>query len=578
VQIAKYRKHIFLTVATCSVVAIGIFAWLNEDNTSSAADARNFNASNIMSDFVMTNKSSMSEAQIQAFLSSKNPCNDRNISKAAAYPNIKYNIKDGKFVCLAEESFDGESAARIIWQAAQDYNINPQVLIALLEKEQGLITDTWPNHIQYRSATGYGCPDTADCDSKYYGFKNQVRNAANFFRAYQTGNTGWYKLVWPGNKYTGAWQPFDYSLQYHPNTGCGSVSTRIENRATASLYSYTPYRPNQAALNAQSGEGDGCSSYGNRNFWMFFNKWFGDTSGAFIGGVDYSPVFDSEYYMSNNPDIKSATGGSTHLALQHFVNYGMNEGRQGTLDFNVITYRNRYADLRSMFRNNLTSYYRHYLLYGLGEGRTANGSQTLVPISSLGGKTYSSVYQYDSYLSKNPDINRKYSGDDIGALEHFVNYGMSEGRVASDLFDINSYREGYRDLRLAFGDNLKLFFMHYIDIGKNEGRQGVNNEASGTSTLNGVNYSGIYNFNYYRNNYSDIKNAFALNDTAALSHFVRYGMSEGRQATASFNVTYYINRYGDLRNAFGNNLQRYYMHYIQHGIQEGRIGTNTNTP
>jgi hypothetical protein len=69
-----------------------------------------------------------------------------------------------------------------------------------------------------------------------------------------------------------------------------------------------------------------------------------------------------------------------------------------------------------------------------------------------------------------------------------------------------------------------------------------------------------------------------LDDLAALSHFVRYGMSEGRQATASFNVTYYINRYGDLRNAFGNNLQRYYMHYIQHGIQEGRIGTNTNTP
>ena len=124
-QIAKYRKHIFLTVAICSVFAIGVFAWLNRDNMSSAADARNFNASNIMSDFVMTNKSTMSEAQIQAFLVSKNPCNDRNVSKASSYPHLQYNIKNGKFVCLAEESFDGESAARIIWQAAQDYNINP---------------------------------------------------------------------------------------------------------------------------------------------------------------------------------------------------------------------------------------------------------------------------------------------------------------------------------------------------------------------------------------------------------------------------------------------------------------------
>lgn len=274
-KILKLKKHILLTSLLLVLFAGVVFVWLNKDSSSSAADARRFNASNIMSDFEMTNKNSMSEAQIQSFLVSKNPCNDRNISKASNYPNLQYNIKDGKFVCLAEESFDGESAARIIWQAAQDYSINPQVLIVLLEKEQGLVTDTWPNNIQYRSATGYGCPDNADCNGKYFGFKNQVRNAANFFRAYQTGNTAWYKLVWPGDKYTGAWQPFSYNLQYHPNLSCGTVPTLIENRATASLYSYTPYRPNQAALNAQTGTGDSCSSYGNRNFWIYFSDWFG---------------------------------------------------------------------------------------------------------------------------------------------------------------------------------------------------------------------------------------------------------------------------------------------------------------
>ena len=288
-EIVRAKKHILLPILALILLVIGIFAWLNKDNLSSAADARNFNASNIMSDAVMTNKSSMSEAQIQAFLRSKNACNDTNVGKAAQYPNMRYNIKNGKFVCLAEESFNGESAARIIWQAGQDYNINPQVLIVLLEKEQGLITDTWPNsNVQYRSATGYGCPDTAACDTKYYGFKNQVRNAANFFRAYQTGNHGWYKTVWPGDKYTGAWTPFNYNLQLHPNIGCGTVSTHIANRATASLYSYTPYRPNQAALNAQTGTGDGCSSYGNRNFWMFFSNWFGDTQKSLFSDMDVS--------------------------------------------------------------------------------------------------------------------------------------------------------------------------------------------------------------------------------------------------------------------------------------------------
>jgi len=315
-EIIKSKKRLTLIALLCCVLALGAILWINRDNLSNAADARQFNPSNIMSDFVMTNKSSMSEAQIQAFLLSKNSCNDRNVSKAASYPHLQYNIKNGKFICLAEESFNGESAARIIWQAGQDYNVNPQVLIVLLEKEQGLITDTWPNHIQYRFATGYGCPDTAACSDKYYGFKNQVRNAANFFRAYQTGNTGWYKLVWPGNKYTGTWQPFDYNLQLHPNIGCGTVSTRIENRATASLYSYTPYRPNQAALNAQTGTGDGCSSYGNRNFWMFFSDWFGPSTGmptalianvgtgaTSIGGYTTADGFQHAVSIKSNGDI-----------------------------------------------------------------------------------------------------------------------------------------------------------------------------------------------------------------------------------------------------------------------------------
>lgn len=274
-NILKLKKRTLLRSLPLVLLAGFVFMWINKDNSSNAADTRRFNANNIMSDFEMTNKNSMSEAQIQSFLLSKNSCNNTDTYKAAWYPSVQYSIKDGKFVCMAKESFNGESAAHIIWQAGQDYNINPQVIIVLLQKEQGLITDTWPNSIQYRSATGYGCPDNADCDSKYFGFKNQVRNAANFFRAYQTGNTGWYKLVWPGDKYTGTWQSFNYNLRYHPNLSCGTVPTLIENRATASLYSYTPYRPNQAALNAQTGTGDSCSSYGNRNFWMYFSDWFG---------------------------------------------------------------------------------------------------------------------------------------------------------------------------------------------------------------------------------------------------------------------------------------------------------------
>src|SRR5690606_6003187 len=60
------------------------------------------------------------------------------------------------------------SAALIIHRVAESCGISAKVLIVMLQKEQSLITDDWPWPIQYRSAMGYGCPDTAPCDTQYY--------------------------------------------------------------------------------------------------------------------------------------------------------------------------------------------------------------------------------------------------------------------------------------------------------------------------------------------------------------------------------------------------------------------------
>ncbi len=262
------------TIVTAAFIVIGlafgVWSYLQLQRPADAADLRNFDPSNIMSDSVMSNKNSMTEAQIQTFLESKNPCNNTNISKASVY----HKVKDGRFVCMYEDTFNGETAAHIIWQAAQDYSINPQVIIVLLQKEQGLITDTWPNSIQYNKATGYGCPDTAACDAQYYGLKNQIRQAANLFRNVLNG--GWTNYP-VGNNY----------VQYNPNTACGGTTINIKNRATSALYRYTPYQPNQSALNAGYGAGDSCGAYGNRNFWLYFTDWFGLTTDIIWSPMKY---------------------------------------------------------------------------------------------------------------------------------------------------------------------------------------------------------------------------------------------------------------------------------------------------
>ena len=288
--------------------------------------------------------------------------------------------------------------------------------------------------------------------------------------------------------------------------------------------------------------------------------------------VDYSAVFDAAYYANRYPDLKAAFGNDESALLQHFIQYGMAEGRQGSSQFDVYSYKNLYPDLRAAFGNNLKSYYMHYISNGKAEGRKATGVKSIQnPITTYNGVDYSSVYDYNFYIKKYSDLARIYTNDEVGLLAHFVNCGMAEGRQAKADFDVFSYRNQYQDLRLAFGKDLKSYYFHYMNSGKKEGRiaTGVKTLQNPVTRYNGIDYSAVYDYNYY-STYGDLQSAFNGDDIALLSHFINNGMSEGRQASKNFNVQIYKNNYTDLQQAFGNNLKPYYMHYIQNGKAEGR--------
>jgi hypothetical protein len=261
---------------------------------AAALSGSQFNAGRIIDDFVFSNKNTMSPQDIQNFLNAKVPNCDYNGTQNSThwnggagryYTRAEWGALNGEsapFVCLkdywenpttkannlhfATIAGGGKPASQLIWEVAQEYNINPQILLVLLQKEQSLVTDDWPWTTQYRSATGYGCPDTAPCDAQYYGFYNQISNAAWQFK-YYAANPNSYNFRAQRNNYIG----------YNPNASCGGTTVFIQNQATAGLYIYTPYQPNAAALNNLYDSGDGCSAYGNRNFWRMFNDWFGPT-------------------------------------------------------------------------------------------------------------------------------------------------------------------------------------------------------------------------------------------------------------------------------------------------------------
>lgn len=158
--------------------------------------------------------------------------------------------------------------------------------------------------------------------------------AARLFRSVIDQSPSWYSPYIKGANY----------IQWNPNTACGGSTVNIQNWSTAALYDYTPYQPGGSVKCGRTG--DYCSAYGNRNFWLYFTNWFGTTIGAMHNGVDYSPVFDATFYLENNPDVMQATGGNAAYAFQHFITYGMRQGRIGSANFNINSYRNANADLR----------------------------------------------------------------------------------------------------------------------------------------------------------------------------------------------------------------------------------------
>jgi len=231
------------------------------DRTLPEPPATEFEPGLIVSDDAFYNADAMSEDAIQAFLEQV-PCRaDRGIDCLADHAETTTTKPAvGGTHCAAYEGGVDEPASRIIEKVADACGISPRTLLVLLQKEQSLLTR--PTAAGYERATGYACPDTADCDQKYFGFFNQVYSAAWQFRQYTEH---------PERRYMIGATP----IGYNPDAACGASTVEVRNQATANLYNYTPYQPNPATLADPEG-GDACGAYGNLNFWRLWHRWFGD--------------------------------------------------------------------------------------------------------------------------------------------------------------------------------------------------------------------------------------------------------------------------------------------------------------
>jgi hypothetical protein len=266
-------------VATALLCSIGLAAIPAGDAPEAeAASGWDFDAGYIISDSNFYDSNSMDANSVQAFLNAHVPtCHpewDNNPNDITCLKDYwtQTTWKSADAYCSGYDS-TWQSAAQIIDGVARSCGISQKVLLVTLQKENALVDHAFPSSWRYRTAMGYGCPDGAACDAQYFGLFNQIYNAARQFKIY-AAHPSWYRYRAGQNNY----------IQWNPDAACGGSTVYIRNQATASLYNYTPYQPNNAAKAAGYGLGDGCSSYGNRNFFLYYSDWFGSPAGFEVKG------------------------------------------------------------------------------------------------------------------------------------------------------------------------------------------------------------------------------------------------------------------------------------------------------
>lgn len=222
----------------------------------------------IFSDEVFRNSVTMDAAAIQTFLDTQG-CEGDGCLRTATYTWPAADVAWCSPIPGGQGSF-----ASMLATISVACRINPQIVLVMISKEsQGLTRNPVP-----AALTGFGCPDTgpggsANCDREKAGVWAQTFGMAQAFaRLYADPS----RINYPvGQTSQILWNVAE--------TGCGAAPVTVRSTATAILYTYTPYQPNEAAMAAYPGQGDTCSSYGNRNAFRLFQAWFGSTGGGKAG-------------------------------------------------------------------------------------------------------------------------------------------------------------------------------------------------------------------------------------------------------------------------------------------------------
>ncbi len=300
----------FVGVLLIAIVALLIYA---------PGQANAYDGARLIDNDVFRNDSSMSLSEIQAFL---NTMNSGLKSKSFTFNcTIAGSQSTDLYESAGAPCGQSASAAKIIYYASKVYGINPQVVLASLQKEQSLITTTNPTSWQLNQAMGYACPDSGGCGSSTFFY--QIDNGTWVLRWHYErakGNMTWWRTstTWtcgtPKNYYKPSLYP-GVGTTFYDDNDVAYRTYSIATAATSSLYCYTPHAYNNPnGLYGLPEFGTKGQYYtGSYNFVKSFESWFGSTQGTPFFRTGNNPSVyilgeDNSYYWVPSGDILASYG------------------------------------------------------------------------------------------------------------------------------------------------------------------------------------------------------------------------------------------------------------------------------
>ena len=160
------------------------------------------------------------------------------------------------------------------------------------------------------------------------------------------------------------------------------------------------------------------------------------------------------------------------------------------------------------------------------------------------------------YRDRNKDLAHM---TDAQLKEHWLEYGIKEGRPSSTILDLKYYRDNNKDLQEAFGTDYTKYYNHFISSGYKEKRKS----------------SQLFDGAYYTKKYPDIEQSYV---GPYLQHYVDHGMAEGRRASQTFDPNYYWVVRPDVAQAWPGDYIMCAKHYAGHGINDKVVAYDNQNP